>query len=148
MIDQSLWSKRMNNFEYSLRQLLNTQIDPTLFPVDTDECIKLGDYTIHFDDKYIIRHCAYIMKLGHTYTKHGALALVKTHSRNRDQRNLIYQLDKQFFHNTNSLVFLQHAMNSNDNKHLDLDVLQTKIIMASTRAKYAKHKLRSMIQKC
>lgn len=134
----------MKNFEYNLKQLLETEIDPELFPLSETNRIRIGRYVIEFGEQYVVRHPDYIFPLGKTYTKHGALALVKSVIRQRNNREKIYRLDRQLYHDGNDLVFFKNVINRG--KHAEsVAVAQIRYEIAVRNVKTARKLLASMI---
>lgn len=135
----------MNNFERNLKQLLDTDVDPSMFPVVKDKSIYIGKYKIHCNEKFTVRYENNIFSLGQMYTKYAALALVKSYIKQKYSRSRIFDLDRRLYHNFNNAKFYKNVIDKSQDS-FQVETSSIRLEVANKEIAYARSMLRKMLR--
>lgn len=123
-----------------LEELLNT-IDPSLFPYQKGNSIRIGKYVIRNSKGfYKIFDCESNTMIEETFCKTSAVALVKTLIKGTAAKRTILDLDKDIQKWYNDCVFYKHTMKKtkDESKYF---MTYTRYEIARDRTDLAKQKL-------
>lgn len=129
-----------------LEELLDITIDPSQFPYQKGNSIRIGKYVIR-ENRYgffRIFDCERNAQIAETFCKTSALAIAKSLASGVDQRNRILDLDRDIQKWYNDCVFYRH--NIKTTKDYDRkDILEIRYDMAKRKTADAKHQLERII---
>ena len=99
-----------------LQGLLNTPVDPAMFPVKKGNRINIGSYSIRLiNGLYHIKSYKSNAVVARTYTKTAALAVAKSLSKNNSIEKIIKLDDEAAKHRTDCM-FYKYTMEKTKNK--------------------------------
>jgi len=94
-----------------LKDLLDKNIDPVLFPVEKGDRINIGSYSIaKIANGYSVKSYRSNKIIAITYTKAAAIAIAKNLSRKKDIKDKVLELDKVIAKNHTDCIFYKHTM--------------------------------------
>lgn len=132
MIDKKLIS--------DLEELLNS-VDPTLFPYQKGNSVRIGKYVIRSSKGfYKVFDCETNTMIAETFCKTSAVALAKSLSKGRATKKTILDLDKSIQKWYNDCVFYKYTMKKtkDDEKYFST---YTRYEIARDKTNYAKQQL-------
>lgn len=132
-----------NKLIAELERLLDTEVDPTLFPYQKGNSIRIGKYIVRGSKAkgfYRVFDCESNSQIAETFSKTGALALARNLAKNRNQVETILRLDQDIQKWYNDCVFYRHGMNKSSDE-TKIDILQTRYDIARDRTEDAKRQL-------
>lgn len=126
MIDQKLLK--------DLADLVNSSIDPTLFPYQKGNSIRIGKYVIRSkaNGNHRVYNCETNQLVSELFSKSGAVALAKTLARGKDGVTKIENLDKEIQKWYNDCIFYKYTVKVTKD--------EIKRHVAETRYEIAQHK--------
>lgn len=132
MIDKKLISE--------LEELLNN-VDPSLFPYQKGNSIRIGRYVIRSSKgTYKIFDCENNIMVAETFCKTSAVALVKSIIKGLSKQRTILDLDKEIQKWYNDCVFYKYTMKKTQNEEKYFAV-STRYEIARDKTDYAKRQL-------
>jgi hypothetical protein len=98
-----------------LEELLNTSIDPSLFPYKKGNSIRIGKYVVRSskkNNKHKVFDCENNVMIADTFTKASAIALAKSLAQNKRNSvvSQILEIDKNIQKWYNDCVFHNHTL--------------------------------------
>jgi len=103
------------NLAESLKQLVDTTLDPALFPVKDGKIINIGSYSIkYYCGTYKIKSYKTGNIVASTYTKAAALAVAKMLNKNKSIDSILSLDDIAAKHRTDC-IFYNHILEKTDN---------------------------------
>jgi len=130
-----------------LEELLNDiTIDPTLFPYQKGNSIRIGQYVVRPSKRggYSVYDCKSNARVAETFSKASALALAKSMAKGYNEKDYIMDIDLEIQKWYNDCVFYKHNMKKT--KDLDRwDILSTRYEIAKDRTEHAKQQLDKII---
>lgn len=118
-----------------LKKLVD-DLNPELLPYVSNDVIYAGNYRIVSEDnRYVIRSTNSVFPIARTYTKHGALAMLKSHSKNKKSKILEY--DRILYTNDIDICFYRNvAANTKDDVYRQ--VVENRLFNALNNVKRSK----------
>lgn len=120
-----------------LEEILNSKIDPSMFPYQKGNSIRIGKYVIRNSKTgYKIFDCMENTMIAETFSKTAAVALTKSLSQGIDSIDKIIKLDKNIQKWYNDCVFFNYTINKTK------DSVKKEVV--STRYEIARHNVDSV----
>jgi len=128
-----------------LKQLIEENIDPSMFPYCKGNSIRIGGFTIRSNRHgYNIFDMSKKKHLTTTFSKTAAVAIAKNLAKGRNVKMQAEDLDKVIEKNFNDAQFFAHTMRITKDP-IKRDVLETRLDIAKVRTETAKRSLDSLI---
>ena len=131
-----------NNLLKELQDLINKQIDPTMFPYVKGNSIRIGKYIVRSKANGFHRvYCCETNKLiDEMFCKSSAVALARNLAKGRDNTKKIVELDKDIQKWYNDCVFYKQSMDvSNDD--MRKEILETRYDIALDKTSQVRREL-------
>lgn len=125
-----------------LEELINGSLDPTLFPYQKGNSLRIGSYAIRANKRgfYKIYDCKNNLLVAETFSKTSAVAMAKTLSKNKDVRVKILGLDKELQKWYNDCVFYRYTMRKTKD-FFKKDVVETRYEIARDKTNLVRREL-------
>lgn len=118
-----------------LEKLLDSSLDPTLFPYAKGNSIRIGDYVVRSNKRgyHKVYNLSTNKLITETFCKTSAVALAKTLARGNSGVDDILETDRTIMKHYNDCVFYKHTMKvSKDEVRKDIAYVRYDIAKAKT----------------
>jgi len=133
------------HLEHGLKELLESPIDPSLFPVKKGNKINIGSYSIvKRRDDYSIKDYKTETIVAHTYSKAAAIAIAKNLAKKHNKTEQILKLDREYSKHDIDCKFYQHIIKVTKDE-TQRDIVGTRFDISIFRADLVKQKIESYI---
>lgn len=125
-----------------LEELVNGSIDPTMFPYQKGNSIRIGSYVVRENKRgfYKIYDCKKNVLVAETFSKTSAVAMAKTLSKNKDVRMTILGIDRELQKWYNDCVFYRYTMRKTKD-FFKKDVVETRYEIAKDKTSSLRREL-------
>ena len=124
-----------------LEEILNSNIDPTMFPYKKGNSIRIGKYVVRSSKGvHKIFDCEDNVMIAETFSKTAALALAKSLSKGICEKNTILSLDKSIQKWYNDCVFYNYTLKKTKD-YTKKDIISVRYEIARQQVDSAKHEL-------
>ena len=124
-----------------LEEILNGHLDPTMFPYQKGNSIRIGKYIVRSSKcVHKIFDCESNSMLAETFSKSAAVALAKTLSKGNPQHADILSIDKDIQKWYNDCIFYKHIMSTSKDS-VKLDITETRLDIARYKTSSARQSL-------
>lgn len=138
------WLQEMINEQVlkDLEELINGSIDPSLFPYQKGNSIRIGTYAVRLNKRgyYKIYDCKNNLLIAETFSKTGAVAMAKSLSKNKDCRKKILDLDSELQKWYNDCVFYKNTIRKTKDLYRK-DIIETRYEIAKDKTTLVKREL-------
>jgi hypothetical protein len=125
-----------------LEDILNGSIDPSLFPYQKGNSIRIGAFVVRWNKQgyYKIYNIKDNKLIAETFCKSSAVAMAKTLAKGQDSSKSILTLDKDIQKWYNDCIFYKHSMVKTDDD-FRRDIITTRYEIARYKTADAKRQL-------
>lgn len=125
-----------------LEEIINGSIDPTLFPYQKGNSIRIGAYAVRLNNHgfYKIYDCKQNTLIAETFSKTGAVAIARALSKNKDARQKILDIDRELQKWYNDCLFYKHTIRRTKDMFRK-DVAETRYDIARDKTNSLKREL-------
>lgn len=125
-----------------LENLINSSIDPTMFPYAKGNSIRIGDFVVRSNKKgfHKVFNLATNKLVAETFCKTSAVALAKSMSKGINSLQSIVSTDREIMKHYNDCVFYKYTMKVSKDD-IRRDVASTRYEIARYRTLLAKNQL-------
>lgn len=124
-----------------LEELLNGELDPTLFPYQKGNSIRIGKFVVRTSESsYKIFDCEQNRMIAETFSKSAAVAIAKTLAKGKIANETILYIDKEIQKWYNDCMFYKHTIK----KTKDLfkkEVVRVRYDIARDKTNHARREL-------
>tara|TARA_B110000503_G_scaffold77595_1_gene119511 strand:+ start:759 stop:1181 length:423 start_codon:yes stop_codon:yes gene_type:complete len=100
-------------FIKDLEEILNGQLDPTLFPFKKGNSIRIGKYIVRSsNDSHKVFDCETNTMVADLFSKSAAVALAKTLAKGYCPKSTIINIDKEIQKHFNDCVFYKNTLST------------------------------------
>lgn len=125
-----------------LEELINGSIDPSMFPYQKGNSIRIGAYAVRENKRgfFKVYDCKNNVLVAETFSKTSAVAIAKTLSKNKDVRMKILGLDKELQKWYNDCVFYKYTMRKTTD-FFKKDIVETRYEIAKDKTNLVRREL-------
>jgi hypothetical protein len=125
-----------------LEEIVNGSIDPTMFPYQKGNSIRIGSYAIRLNSSgyHKIYDCKQNILIAETFSKTGAVAIARALSKNKDARQKILDIDRELQKWYNDCLFYRYTIRKTDDMFRK-DVAETRYDIARDKTNSLKKEL-------
>ena len=124
-----------------LEEILNGQLDHTMFPYKKGNSIRIGKYVVRSSK---VAHKIFDLEdnsmIAETFSKSAAVALVRSISRGCEGQENILNIDKDIQKWYNDCIFYKHIMSTSKDE-IKLDITETRLEIARDKTNSARESL-------
>lgn len=95
-----------------LEEIINGSIDPTMFPYQKGNSIRIGSYAIRLNNSgyYKVYDCKQNVLIAETFSKTSAVAMAKSLSKNKNVKQKILYIDRELQKWYNDCLFYKYTI--------------------------------------
>ena len=125
-----------------LEEIVNGSIDPTMFPYQKGNSIRVGAYAVRLNNRgfYKVYDCKQNILIAETFSKTGAVAIAKALSKNKDAKKIILDIDRELQKWYNDCLFYKHTIRRTTDMYRR-DIAETRYDIARDKTNLLKRQL-------
>lgn len=125
-----------------LEELVNGSIDPSLFPYQKGNSIRIGQYAIRCNKKgfFKVYDCKKNTLIAETFSKTSAVAMARNLCKDRNMVKKIIYLDQELQKWYNDCVFYRHTMRKTKD-YIKKDIIETRYEIAKYKTSMVRQEL-------
>lgn len=130
-----------NKLLNELKNLIEVNLDPSMFPYQKGNSIRIGKMVIRDSKKgFLIYDCQENKQVAITFCKTAAVALAKSLAKGNNLTSKVIELDNTIQKNYNDAMFFSHSLRVSKDE-IRKEVIQTRLEIARTRTEQARSAL-------
>lgn len=125
-----------------LEELINGSIDPSLFPYQKGNSIRIGQYAIRSNKKgfFKVYDCKKNILIAETFSKTSAVAMARSLCKDKNIVSKILYLDKELQKWYNDCVFYRHTIRKTKD-FFKKDIIETRYEIAKQKTSLVRREL-------